>query len=71
MNNSIAVEFIQILKESLVSDNPILYIAKHTSNAWYALYKYIENSEFFSDMTPLEGFTFILLVLESENSENS
>ena len=69
MNNSISVEFIRTLKESLLHDNPLSYIAfKFRPNVWNDLYVYAWNSEFISTMTPLEGFTFILLILESENS---
>lgn len=68
MNNSISVENIQTLKESLLHDNPLSYIAKHRSFAWLDLYIYVGDSEYLSDVTPLEGFTFILLILESENS---
>ena len=69
MNNSIPVESIQVLKESLLQDNPLSYIAfKFRPNVWNDLYVYVRDSEYLYTMTPLEGFTFILLILESENS---
>lgn len=68
MNNSISVESIQTLKESLLFDDPLFYIATPDIYAWNDLYTYVDDSEFLCSMTLLEGFTFILLILESENS---
>ena len=72
MNNSISVESIQIFKKSLLHADPLTYIAlKFRPDVWNDLYIYAGYSEYLYTMTPLEGFTFILLILESENSENS
>lgn len=68
MNNSISVKTIQVLKASLLDDYPCIYIARHKSHAWDNLLIYKGDSEYFSDLTPIEEFTFILLVLESETS---
>lgn len=60
---------IKILEAALLSEHPIQYIAKlPDTTLWYYISDYILDTEWISNLSDVDGLTFLLLILESEST---